>query len=114
MLTVIFTVVCGLLFAYLSTLNTSGATIRFTPDSTFSAPLYLIILTSLLVGLVIAWIISILNSLSTFFILRKKENTIHELKKTTGELIKRVYQLELENAQKSNRNKKEEKDEKSL
>lgn len=114
MFTLIFTVVIGLLFAYFSNFNTTSALIRLTPELSFSVPLYLIILSSLLVGLVIAWIISMLNSLTTFFILRKKENTIHELKKTTGELIKRVYQLELENAHKSKKDKKEEIDEKAL
>lgn len=114
MLTIIFTVAIGLLFAYFSTLNTDKVIIRLASDSQFLMPLYLIVLGSLLAGLVIAWIITLLNSFTTFFILRKKENTIHELKKATGELIKRVYQLEIENAQKSGKNKKEEKDENSL
>lgn len=114
MLTIIFTVIIGLVFAYFSTFNSMGVTIHPTPDTAFTAPLYLVILGSLLIGLVISAILSILNSMTTFFILRKKESTIHELKKTTGELIKRVYQLELENAQKTSRGKKEEKDEKAL
>ncbi|MBI2617572.1 DUF1049 domain-containing protein [Candidatus Gottesmanbacteria bacterium] len=101
----------GIGFAYFATQNTSGVTI-YADSYVFSdIPLYVVILGSLLLGILLASIISVVNSLSTYFILRKKENTVKELKRTVAELIKRVHLLELEGEKRKEGNNQKELDE---
>ncbi|MCL4339230.1 lipopolysaccharide assembly protein LapA domain-containing protein [Patescibacteria group bacterium] len=95
MIVLLVTIVFGLGFAYFATQNTLSVTIHISNFTFYGIPLYLVILGSLLVGIILATIIHIIDSLTNFLILRKKENTLKELKKTIAQLIKRVHQLEL-------------------
>lgn len=97
MIALLITILFGLGFAYFATVNTDRVTINFAQYSIPGLPIYIVILGSLLVGITLATIIHAVDSISNHLILRKKENTIKELKKTTAELIKRVHQLELSN-----------------
>ena len=95
MIALLITIAFGLGFAYFATENTAAVAVHF-PGLAFSGiPLYIVILGSLLLGIVLATIIHIIDSLTNFLFLRKKENTLKELKKTIAQLIKRVHQLEL-------------------
>lgn len=95
MLALLLILLFGLGFAYFATQNTIGITVNLAQYSFYNVPLYIVILCSLLVGIILATIITLLNSFSSFLILRRKENTIRELKNTVAQLIKRVHLLEL-------------------
>ena len=76
--------------------NTTPVSLIFGQFAIPQIPIYVIILGSLLIGVLIAWLFNLIDALSAFLILRKKESTIRELKKTTSELIRRVHHLELD------------------
>lgn len=89
-------IIFGLFFTVFAVQNTTPATLVF---GTFTSPpvsIYMIILGALLLGIIIAWIFSAIDNVTTYFLLNSKEKTIRELKKTTSELIRRVHQLEVE------------------
>lgn len=95
MFALVVTLAFGLAFAFFATSNTEGTTLRLAQYSLNHVPLYLIVLGSLLVGAALAFVIDLVDTLSSFFALRKRETLISELKKTVAELIKRVHALEI-------------------
>jgi cell shape-determining protein MreC len=60
-------------------------------------PLFYVILGSIIVGLVVAYLINLIPAISQFFQLQGKENEIKKNKNKVLELTKRIHQLELEN-----------------
>jgi uncharacterized integral membrane protein len=98
MLTLIVTVLFGLVIALFAMQNTSGANIHIAQYNFTHVPLYLIMIGSLLVGLLISWVISLLNGVASFFTLQGKEHTIKNADKTIAQLEERVHALEKENA----------------
>ena len=97
MLAIIFTVVFSALVAYFATQNTGTISLQFASYSWTGIPVYIIVLTSLLTGLVFAWIFHLLNEISSSFAMRGKNKTIKEGKDENLELTKKVHQLEIEN-----------------
>lgn len=98
MLSLIATLLFGILFAFFATQNTSLASIKIGYFSLPNIPMYLIILGSMLLGIVVASIISGINSLSTFISLKKREKSLYEREKDIEALNEKVYLLEMENA----------------
>lgn len=49
-------------------------------------------------GLLLSWIIALINNIGTGFSMRGKENKIRDYKKENAEITKKLHQLELENA----------------
>lgn len=66
---------------------------------TFSIPLYLVILGSLLVGFIIAGIISSINSMFSAFKIMGKNNAINSSQKEIENLKEQIHNLELENVE---------------
>lgn len=95
---IIIVIVLSLIFAFFATQNTSGVTLRIGATMLVNLPLYLVVLGSLLVGFLISWIFSLIDSLSSKFTIHGKDSTIKQTKKTVVDLTKKVHQLELENA----------------
>ena len=60
-------------------------------------PLFYVIVGSLITGLVLSYLIYIVNSIFTSFKLRGKDKEIRKRKDELLELTKRIHQLELEN-----------------
>lgn len=98
MLTLIAVVLMSFLFAYFSTQNTGGVSLHLGNSTWRNVPLYLIALGSLLIGVIISWLISLVDILSSKLTLLGKDSTIKQTKHTIGDLTKKVHQLELENA----------------
>jgi uncharacterized integral membrane protein len=90
-------VLTGVMFALFATQNTTHATINIL-GYVFSFPLYLIVLGSLLVGLLISGLVSVLNSIATSYKLHSKESTIKEKAQTVDHLSQKVHDLEIDNA----------------
>ncbi len=60
-------------------------------------PLFYIIIGSLLLGLTLAYLINLVNSIFVAFAMRGKDNKIKETKTEVVELTKMIHKLELEN-----------------
>lgn len=89
-------IIFGLFFTVFAVQNTALTSLAFGNLSLPQIPLYIIVLGSLLLGVIIAWIFAIVDNLTTVFLLNRKEKTIRELKKVVTSLTRRVHQLELE------------------
>jgi len=96
--TLILTILFGLIIAYFATQNTGTLSLNFLNYTVPGIPTYIAIVGALLIGLFISWLISTVNDIGTGFTLRGKESKIKDYKKENAELIKRIHQLELENA----------------
>lgn len=99
MLVLIVTVIFGLGIAYFATQNTTTITIKLAGYTLTDLPLYVMVVGSLLVGLLFAWIINLVSSISSSLTIHGKDKTIKEAKKTIADLTKKVHELELENTQ---------------
>ncbi len=65
---------------------------------TFSGiPLFYVLVGSLLTGLILGYIVQLINSFFVNRALKKKDSKIKSTKETIAELSKRIHQLELEN-----------------
>ncbi|MBP7843150.1 LapA family protein [Candidatus Woesebacteria bacterium] len=97
MLSLIFLIVVGTGITFLSMQNTAVVSLNFL-DYTFpDLPIYYVIIGSLLAGVVLAYSISFINSISTYMLIRTQHKKISKERKEVAELTKRVHQLELEN-----------------
>lgn len=114
MFTLILLVIVALGFGYFATQNTLYIPITIANSVIPDVPLYIVLGLTLLLGLSISWIISLLDSFSVAMKLRGKEHTIKDAKHTINDLTKRVNQLEIENAKLKGNVEKEQVDDESL
>lgn len=98
MLTLILTVIIGIAFAFIAIQNTNPVTVSLYNTQFSNIPLFVVMLGSLLVGLLVAGIMSALDSLGSYIALHRKDSKINEAHTTIGDMQKRVHDLELENA----------------
>ncbi|OGK57063.1 hypothetical protein A3J15_01965 [Candidatus Roizmanbacteria bacterium RIFCSPLOWO2_02_FULL_38_10] len=96
----------GIIAAIFATQNSINVSIMLFGYSIKAIPLYLIVSGSILIGLLLSFIISFVNSISTSFRLHGKDVKIKETKKTVIDLTKRNRELELEIAKLKEQNAK--------
>ncbi len=111
---IIFAVVVGLGIGYFATQNTTLISIYFGPYLLPNTPLYLVVIGAVLLGLILAWIFSLINSFSSQMALHGKENKIKEDERNITELTKEIHQLQLDNARLKERLGEKDLDDKSL
>lgn len=97
MLIVIYLMVIGSLFVYISRFNFQLVSINLGFKSFSGVPLFYVIVASFLIGLVLSYVSSIIKSISTSFILHGKNAEIKKNKNEVLELTKRVQLLEIKN-----------------
>lgn len=112
MFTLILLVILALSFGYFATQNTLSIPVTLANYTVSNIPLYVVIGSTLLIGLLSSWLISLLDSFSNALKLRGKDSAIKNSKRTIHDLTKRVNQLEIENAKL--KGKKEQEDDESL
>lgn len=95
MLAVIFTIIFAIVVAFFATQNTASVIINI-PTYSRAIPVYLVVLVSLLIGFVFAWILHLMNAFASLFVLRGKDKVIKKEKKVNTELTKKVQDLEIE------------------
>lgn len=95
MLAFILTIVFAIAVAYFATQNTAAVAINI-PGYSLLVPVYLVVLLSLLVGFIFAWILHLMNAFVSFFTLVGKNNAIKKEKKANTELTNKVRDLEIE------------------
>lgn len=98
MLHIILFIILAVSFGYFATQNNELVSISLANINLLQLPLYIVIGITLLIGLFFSWILSSIDSFSTFLKLRGKENKIKDSKKVINELIQKVNNLEIENA----------------
>ncbi len=97
MLILIFLLLVGAGFTFLSLQNTAIVSLNFLNYNFPNLPINYVIIGSILFGVVLAYFISFVNSISTSMKIRGQNNQLKQEKKEVVELTKRVHQLELEN-----------------
>ena len=97
MLTLILFLVVGAIMVYLAQNNLMLVTLHLGKYVFSSIPLFYIIIGSLLTGLVLAYLVYLVNSIFTAFTIHGKDNKIKQTKSEVVDLTKQIHQLELEN-----------------
>jgi uncharacterized membrane protein (DUF106 family) len=97
MLTLILLLVVGSILVYLSKFNFVPVSLNLGIITYTEIPLFYVIVGSLVIGLILSYIIYLVNSISIALTLRGKEKEIKVYKDEVLELTKRIHQLELEN-----------------
>ncbi len=98
MLTLFFTLIVGLALAFFATQNAHGVSIRFIDYEFFSVPLYIVVLSSMLLGIFVSWLISLIGSISSSLTIHNKNTVIDSARKSISDLEQKIHDLELENA----------------
>jgi len=93
----ILLLVFGAIMVYLAQNNLQLVTLWLGPYVFSGIPLFYVIIGSLIAGLLIAFLIYVVDSVFTGITMRRKDNKIKETKSDVVELTKRIHQLELEN-----------------
>lgn len=97
MLTLILFLVVGAIMVYLAQNNLMLVTLHLGKYVFSGIPLFYIIIGSLLTGLVLAYLVYLVNSIFTAFTMHGKDNKIKQTKNEIVDLTKQIHQLELEN-----------------
>lgn len=95
MLALLVLILFGALTAVFATQNTLTTTVGFGNYALSDIPLYLVVLASLFIGILVAWLVSLANGISAHFTRTDKSPSVTD--KTTAELAKQVHDLEIEN-----------------
>jgi len=104
MVTLIITVVLGILFALFATQNTGPVSLNFGGYIFPNIPLYLAILIPLLIGLITAMLFHIFKDLSQSLTINEQKDENKALKKELAETTKSLHKFEVENAKIKNEN----------
>jgi uncharacterized integral membrane protein len=97
MLALIAAIVVGIVFGLFATSNTSLVSLQAGQYLIPEIPLYLVIFGSFLIGLLIAWILSGIGSISSWFTIHQKDSELKQLQLTTSHLREKIRALEIEN-----------------
>jgi len=97
MLILILLLVVGAIMVYLAQNNLMPVTLHLGTQTFSGIPLFYIIIGSLLAGLVLAYLLYLVNSIFTAFIMHGKDNKIKQGKSDIVDLTKQIHKLELEN-----------------
>ena len=98
MLSILLSVVFGLVIGYFATQNTAPVAIQFGEFVIENVPLYMVTVGSLMLGLLIAWIFYIARTVSTTLTIAGKDHEVKRSKRTVSDLEQRVHELEAANA----------------
>lgn len=98
MTSLILIVIFGIGFALFATQNTASVTVQLA-SYVFNLSLYIVVFGALLVGLLISWVISTVDSVANWITLSGRESQLHQTQRTVENLENRIHELELENTQ---------------
>lgn len=96
MLFLIVFLLIGSLFVYLSRFNFQLVSVNLGFTVFSNVPLFYIIISSFVIGLVLSYLVSLVQSISTSFVLHGKNSEIKQNKDKVLELTKRIKQLEIQ------------------
>ena len=93
MLSLIVTILFGLGVAYFALQNSMNVVIHMGNYTLIGVPVYAVVVISILVGVLISWVISGLNSLAAYLALRGKDKVIKEDKRTISQLRQDLHKF---------------------
>lgn len=99
MLSLIVVFLFALGVAYFAIQNVFAVPIVFGSYVLQNVPLYFVVIASMLVGILLASLISSIDTLAAYMKLRGKENRIHSDEKAIDNLQQKVHDLEVQNAE---------------
>ena len=99
MFALIILIIFGLGIAFFATQNTGIVHLVFGNYLITGIPLYVVVVGAMLLGIFISWLISIVNSISSFMTLHVKDTALREDKKIIKDLQRKNNELEKELAQ---------------
>lgn len=102
MLILILLLVLGSLFVYISRFNFMPVTVNLGWYVIADVPLFYVIIGSFVFGLVLSYLINMIQAISNSFAMRGKNKEIKKEKEEVLELTKQVHKLELENEKQKN------------
>jgi len=102
MLTLILLLVVSGAMVYLAQNNLTQVTLQLGTYALSGVPLFYVIIGSMLAGLILAYLVHLINAVVVAFSMRGKDSKIKQSKKEIAELTKRIHQLELENEKMKN------------
>lgn len=106
MFSLILFLMAGSILVYLSQYNLALVSVHLGSYVISGVPLFYVILASILFGIVLSYVIHLVQAISLSMTLHGKEKELKKNKDEVLELTKRVHQLELENEKlKSTRNR---------
>jgi putative membrane protein len=97
MLILILLLIVGSVLVYISRYNFMPVTLNLGMYVLADIPLFYVIIGSVLVGLLVAYILYLIDAIIASFELKGKDKEIRKTRTEVLELTKRVHQLELEN-----------------
>lgn len=103
-------IIFGLGAAYFATQNTGTVHLLLGGFLLTSVPLYVVVIGSILLGVLMSWLISIVNSFSVFFTLHGKDDALKKSEKEIEKLRDKNRQLalEIDHLKEKNKQKQEE------
>lgn len=97
MLNLILFLFFGSIMAYLAFQNSAHVTLVFFSYTFPNVSLFFVILGSMLIGVLLAYVIQLAGSISMILTLHGKDNKIKDSENNVTQLTKKTHQLELEN-----------------
>ncbi len=97
MLNIIFLLLIGSGFAYVSKYNLALVSVDLGFYRLESIPLFYVIVGSIAIGLTMSYFLQLIQNISNYLVLQKKGKEIKAGKEDVLDLTKRVHQLEIEN-----------------
>ena len=98
MFTLLTTVVIGIFFAIFATQNTEAITLNFGEYVLPNLPVYLAVLTPLLIGLLVGFFMYTLRDLSDDLTINEYQEKIKKLKNDLAETTQKAHKLQIENS----------------
>ena len=98
MFALIVLVIIGLGMAFFSTQNLTGIPITLANYTWTGVPLYLVVIGSLLLGIIVSWLISLVDMFSSMVTIQGKNAALKDALRKIEILKKEKYTLEIENA----------------
>jgi uncharacterized integral membrane protein len=98
MLALIVMIIFGMLLTFFALENTNGVTMTVMNYTLQNVPLYAVVVGSVLFGLFVGWIMSLMDWVSTSLTLKGKESSIKSAQTAIDRLENKIHDLEIENA----------------
>lgn len=97
MLNIIFLLIAGSALTYISKYNLAPVTVNMGGYTIADIPLFYVIVGSILVGMILSYVLQLLQNISSYLTIRGKSKEIKVGQDEILNLTKTVHQLELEN-----------------
>lgn len=102
MLTLILLLIVGSALVYISKYNFTLVSVNLGVTIIHDIPLFYVIISSIVFGLILSYLVYLFRFISTSFTLRGKNKEIKKDKEEILELTKNIHQLELKNEKQKN------------